>query len=235
LIHEIEDRFTWEREPDRVCDLITLTILSPYKKYETFPNKKDCVKFTLKNNRYIKYDCNFVSEFIFNEITDYLFIGPYPQNLKEIEVLVKLGVKAVFNLQTKHDMKYRSIDWELHKEYYQKTQIKAVNFPIIDACPEDIYCKAYDAASFLNKMIKKYGRVYVHCTAGIWRAPHVIASYLMFYKGYDIDNATNLIKEKRQSVYLNRDVLWRAYHNFLEDHKEYFEKPDGTENPNKAI
>lgn len=75
LISEEEDRSTWEREPNRVCDFVTLNTLSPYRKYESFPNKKDSIKFYRKQNKYIKYDCNFVSEFFFNEITENLIIG----------------------------------------------------------------------------------------------------------------------------------------------------------------
>ena len=66
---------TWEREPDRVCDFVTLTTLSPYKRYESNPNKKDCIKFAKKHNRFVKIDCNFVSEFCFDEITSNITIG----------------------------------------------------------------------------------------------------------------------------------------------------------------
>lgn len=75
LLDDEEDTITWEREPDRVCDFVSLTTLSPYKRYESNPNKKDCLKFARKHNRFVKFDCNFVSEFFFNHINDNITIG----------------------------------------------------------------------------------------------------------------------------------------------------------------
>ena len=75
LINEDDDENKWEREPNRVCDFITLTIDSPYKKYENFENRKDCIQFSRKHNRYIKYDINFVSKFFYNAVTGNIFIG----------------------------------------------------------------------------------------------------------------------------------------------------------------
>ena len=94
-----------------------------------------------------------VSETSFSLIIE----GPYPQNQPEIEDLDKQGIRAVLNLQTRIDMKYRSIEWDLLREYYYNSKIKPVNFSIIDMCAEDIYFKAYDGATLLNDLIKKYG------------------------------------------------------------------------------
>jgi len=46
--------------------------------------------------------------------------------------------------------------------------------------------------------------VYVHCTAGIGRAPHVVAAYLMFFRGYSVEDVIKFIKEKRPVAYLSR-------------------------------
>lgn len=75
MLDDVEDTLTWEREPDRVCDFVTLTTLSPYKRFESNPNKKDCLKFARKQNRFVKYECNFVSEFCFDHIDENITIG----------------------------------------------------------------------------------------------------------------------------------------------------------------
>lgn len=75
LLDDEEDTITWEREPDRVCDLVNLTTLSPYKRFESHPNKKDCMKFKRKSNRFVKHDCNFVSELCYNVINHNITIG----------------------------------------------------------------------------------------------------------------------------------------------------------------
>lgn len=39
--------------------------------------------------------------------------------------------------------------------------------------------------------------MYVHCTAGIGRAPQTVILYLCLYKKYSLDEALDLIKKKR--------------------------------------
>lgn len=93
----------WEREPDRVCNFVTLATTSPYKEYEANPNKKDCIKFVRKHNRFIKYDVNFVAELHYNQITDNIIIGTHAKF--EISCFRPLSSKFSRNrtaCQTKH-------------------------------------------------------------------------------------------------------------------------------------
>lgn len=65
-------------------------------------------------------------------------------------------IKAVLNLQTSYDMKYRSIDWEFLKNYYEMNQIVVINFQIIDMDYEDMKNKGIEAAQILNKLVEKF-------------------------------------------------------------------------------
>jgi len=47
----------------------------------------------------------------------------------------------------------------------------------------------------------------VHCTAGVWRAPHVVAAYLNFHQGCSIEDAVHQIKQKRSIVYLSKGIF----------------------------
>jgi len=80
ILDDEEDTITWEREPNRACDFINLTI-APDKRFESHPNKKDCFKFAKKQSRFIKYDGNFVSEFCFDEINENIVIGIFERRL----------------------------------------------------------------------------------------------------------------------------------------------------------
>ena len=77
LMDKEKGKNTWEREPNRICDLHSLsTKIDPSDHdHEAFQNTKDRSKFVRRQNRYIKYDCNFVSKFVFNAITDDIFVG----------------------------------------------------------------------------------------------------------------------------------------------------------------
>ncbi len=159
----------WERDPNRIADLVTLATKSPFKKYDGSPNQKHCQKFMRKQNKFMKYDCDFTAHFYYSQISEkiiigkelahylIIYIGPYPQSFSDISVLVGQDVKAVLSLQSKEDIDIKSIDWDEIKKFYQKIGIKIMNMSVLDSDIHDIIDKAYDAAVLLNHLITKYG------------------------------------------------------------------------------
>ena len=68
-------------------------------------------------------------------------------------------------------------------KYYKSVGIKAVHFPIEDFNEHELTRKLSEAANILNDMINRQGlKVYVHCTAGMGRAPACVLSYLCIFK-----------------------------------------------------
>ncbi len=63
--------------------------------------------------------------------------------------------------------------------------------------PIDMAAKAYTVASMINKIIKKGHKLYIHCTAGIGRAPQSVIAYLCFFQNYDLDKAVVLLRKQR--------------------------------------
>lgn len=54
-------------------------------------------------------------------------------------------------------------------------------------------------ADVLNKLINEDGRdVYVHCTAGMGRAPAVVLCYLCLHKDFEPDEADRYVKSWRK-------------------------------------
>jgi len=49
--------------------------------------------------------------------------------------------------------------------------------------------------------------VFVHCKNGHGRSPTLVAAYLMRFKGYKLEDAINLIKEKRGEVHIEEDQI----------------------------
>ena len=69
------------------------------------------------------------------------------------------------------------------KQLYADRGIKPVHFPIHDFNEGDLTSKLFDAAKTLHQMIDVEGlNVYVHCTAGMGRAPASVLVYLILYK-----------------------------------------------------
>jgi len=62
--------------------------------------------------------------------------------------------------------------------YYQDREIKAVHYPIHDFNELDLTEKLYEGAKVLSGLIDEGRNVYVHCTAGMGRAPAIVLVYL---------------------------------------------------------
>ena len=80
-------------------------------------------------------------------------------------------------------------------KYYLERDIIAKRYPIHDFNQEDLKAKLKEGADLFNKLINEENKqVYVHCTAGMGRAPAVCLVYLCLYKGMDPDYADTYVK-----------------------------------------
>eukprot|EP01017_Pseudomicrothorax_dubius_P003356 TRINITY_DN10461_c0_g1_i1.p1 TRINITY_DN10461_c0_g1~~TRINITY_DN10461_c0_g1_i1.p1 ORF type:complete len:283 (-),score=61.58 TRINITY_DN10461_c0_g1_i1:85-933(-) len=195
-----------EREPDRFCQLTTLQTNHHFV-YSSKINRKLCLLFEERKNQYKKIDTHFVADFALNQIDDKVYIGPYPQHPKEVGFIAQLNIHAVLSLQTGDDMANRGTSWNQIKARYNEKGIKAINFPMYDNNAEDIAKKAWSAANLLNQMIEKWGSVYVHCTAGVGRAPHTVVFYYHFFKRMPLEDAMSYVKKKRPVANLSEMLV----------------------------
>jgi protein-tyrosine phosphatase len=62
---------------------------------------------------------------------------------------------------------------------------------------KDFMAKSPLALCVLKRLVKSYGKTYVHCTAGIYRSPQLITLFLIRYRGFSIEEAVELFKLKR--------------------------------------
>lgn len=131
-------------------------------------------------------------------INPQIFIGTYPQNEVDLERL-KSGPKitAVLNLQTDADFKALRVNWVKIMQGYLDRDMLCKRWPITDFSPEDLERRLAGAASLLGELVGAGHRVYVHCTAGVGRAPATVIGYLAWHQGMDLDEAYNLIKSLR--------------------------------------
>mmetsp|Transcript_34822 Transcript_34822/g.45838 ORF Transcript_34822/g.45838 Transcript_34822/m.45838 type:complete len:113 (+) Transcript_34822:1002-1340(+) len=112
--------------------------------------------------------------------------------------MAERGVTGVFNVQTEIDHSHRGIDWPRMCRYYSQRSIEPVHFPIHDFNQDDLISKLHGAACELNNMINVRGRaVYVHCTAGMGRAPAAVLVYLCLFRGMEPEQARAFVKSHR--------------------------------------
>lgn len=106
-------------------------------------------------------------------------------------------ITAVLNLQTDSDFKALRLKWPKIRQGYLDRNIRCERWPITDFSPEDLELRLEGAVNRLEELIGGGHRVYVHCTAGVGRAPATVIGYLAWHKGMDLDEAYTLVKSLR--------------------------------------
>lgn len=137
----------------------------------------------------------------FSRIESDLFVGSAPQGVIDVSRLMQMKITAVLSLQSDEDFKSHRINWEQLKTAYESNSIYVQRFPIIDFDEADLGKKLHEPAKSLHQMLSLKHRVYVHCNAGICRAPATVLAYLCHYRGMSIDDGLQLLRKERPQVH----------------------------------
>ena len=124
-------------------------------------------------------------------ITENLYVGMQP-DLDLKDELAALGITASVNLRDEYD-----------DEVHGLTFSRYCYLPTVDEKPpvlEDLQ-KGVD---FIADVIDQGGKVYIHCAAGVGRAPTMAAAYLIS-QGFEVEDAIRTIHQKRPIIALTKD------------------------------
>jgi atypical dual specificity phosphatase len=132
-----------------------------------------------------------------SEITDYLLVGEYPR-VHDIEWLgTEHGVTAIHNLQDDEDLRINALDIAVVREISARHGIKYVRTPIQDGSADDMAVRLRAALNDLAALVGANERVYLHCNAGLNRAPTLAIAYLRAHGGMSLDEALAHVKRRR--------------------------------------
>lgn len=132
-----------------------------------------------------------------SEITDYLLVGEYPRD-HDIEWLRdEHRVTAIHNLQDDEDLRINALDIALLGEVSARHGIKLVRTPIQDGSADDMADRLRAALRDLAALVEGRERVYLHCNAGLNRAPTLAIAYLRAHGGMSLDEALAHVKKRR--------------------------------------
>jgi protein-tyrosine phosphatase len=132
-----------------------------------------------------------------SEITDYLLIGEYPRE-DDIEWLHdEHRVTAIHNLQDDEDLRINALDSARLREVSARHGIKYVRTPIQDGSADDMADRLRAALSDLAVLVGGNERVYLHCNAGLNRAPTLAIAYLRAHGRMSLDQALAYVKRRR--------------------------------------
>ncbi|MEM7358130.1 MAG: dual specificity protein phosphatase family protein [Pseudomonadota bacterium] len=133
----------------------------------------------------------------FDRIEADIFVGSAPQSSVDVARLKQMKITAVLSLQSDEDFAAHRIDWQKVEKAYQYNDIQVYRFPIIDFDPVDLGLKLAEPVQQLNRLLATGHRLYVHCNAGVCRAPATVLTYLCHYRGMTMEQGLEYIRRNR--------------------------------------
>ncbi len=131
------------------------------------------------------------------EVSDNLLVGEYPA-AEDIGWLKEtFAVTAVHNLQDDYDLRHNGLDIGELRAAYARHGIKLVRTPISDGSADHMAERLEAALADLRALIDSGERVYLHCNAGLNRAPTLAIAHLRAHGGMSLDEAAAHLKRRR--------------------------------------
>ncbi|XP_021738563.1 phosphoglucan phosphatase DSP4, amyloplastic-like [Chenopodium quinoa] len=135
----------------------------------------------------------------YNFIRPDLIVGSCLQSPADVDKLRNIGVKTIFCLQQDPDLEYFGVDIKAIQKYAEKyIDIEHIRAEIRDFDGFDLRMRLPAVVSKLYKAMNRNGGIaYIHCTAGMGRAPAVALAYMYCVQGYRLNEAHRLLLSKR--------------------------------------
>ncbi|KAJ9545658.1 hypothetical protein OSB04_025365 [Centaurea solstitialis] len=132
-------------------------------------------------------------------ITPDLIVGSCLQTPADVDKLRSIGVKTIYCLQQDSDLEYFSVDIGAIREYASTfDDIQHLRAEIRDFDAYDLRLRLPYVVSKLHKAVNRNGGItYIHCTAGLGRAPATALAYMFWAQGYKLKDAITLLLSKR--------------------------------------
>jgi hypothetical protein len=122
---------------------------------------------------------------------DRIIVGSCPQNASDVDTLKKEGVGIIFCLQQDSDMAHFNLDIEPIRRRSEEVGIAHVREPIPDFDPLSL--RRHLPAAVKRLVAELDARpaelAYIHCTAGLGRAPGLALAYMFMIEGSCLDEA----------------------------------------------
>jgi protein-tyrosine phosphatase len=133
-----------------------------------------------------------------SEISPELLIGEFPHHEDIPWLKETYRITAVHNLQDAEDLQLHGIDLRGLGEAYRAHGIKFVHTPIPDGSADAMAERLGAALHDLGELMRGGGeRVYLHCNAGMNRAPTLAIAFLRAYRQMSLDEAMRYVKRRR--------------------------------------
>jgi len=155
---------------------------------------------------------------------------PLPPQKSHVEMLAREeGVTHILSMQEEHNVRAWNIDPKAIEDACAESSITFIRVPTRDHSlsiqqqgwhrHEREMCSRARiplAVREIARALKDGGRVYVHCTAGMGRAPSAAIAFLFWVRGMDLDEAREYVAMHRPGATPDRDAVRGATYNMLD-------------------
>ena len=129
-----------------------------------------------------------------------LLVGEYPRVADIPWLRDAHGVTAVLSLQDDLDLATRALEISALENGYRECALEFHRMPIPDCDDRALAGSIHDIVERLHQLLLRGRRVYVHCNAGMNRAPTVAIAYLHRHRDMSLPQARDFVKQRRHCV-----------------------------------
>jgi protein-tyrosine phosphatase len=135
-----------------------------------------------------------------SQITPWLWCGQEPANAEALrELRDRIGLTGVLNVQTRTDMRAGWFDLPAREIAHVALGLVLRWVPIVDFDDDSLERELPRAVAALDELrhAAPNAVVFIHCTVGVQRSPTVVAAYLAWRLGYEIEDAAARVRAAR--------------------------------------
>jgi protein-tyrosine phosphatase len=133
----------------------------------------------------------------FSLVSAELAIGEYPTPADARWLREEHHFGGVVCLQEDLDLARRGLELGELDRAYRAANIEFRHCPIADGDGDHLRVGLETAVAAVSELVDRGHRVYLHCTAGMNRAPTVAIAYLHVHRGHELEEAHTLVKSRR--------------------------------------
>ena len=129
-----------------------------------------------------------------------LLVGEYPLPEDAAWLHAEHGVTAVLSLQDDADLASKGLRLRALEHAYREHGLAFHRVPVPDGDEGNLSARLGEIVALIARLLEAGERVYLHCNAGLNRAPTAAIAYLHVREGLSLEAARDEVKQRRHCV-----------------------------------
>jgi hypothetical protein len=159
------------------------------------------------------------------EVTPRILVGSCPMRPGDLgRIHAETGVSALLSVQHDACLRYWGIDLQAMHRAARELGLAMARSPMRDFDVHDQRRRLPAAVAALAHLQQRGHRTYVHCTAGLGRAPLTVLAYLTLVEGQDPERAIRSILRARPEAVPSWEAYRGCHHDLVTRHRDAIQK-----------